>query len=362
MKILIFSWRDIKNPEAGGSEKYFHEMAKRWVKEGHQVDFICGGWKGCLKTEVIDGITSHRAGGKYGVYFLAPITYLKLNLKPDVIIDVENGIPFFTPLYSSCKKRILHIHHIHKEIWDEEMKFPLNKIGQFLEKKAMPLCYKYSRVITVSESSREEIIKDGYFKEVYGTINPGVDFPKNYEKAEKSEKPSLLFLNRIKKYKGLLVLLKAMKILQSEKKTFDLFVAGEGEDLDLMKEYVKKNNLKNVSFLGRVSEQKKYELMQKSWIFINPSFKEGWGIVNIEANYFSLPVIGTNTSGIKDSIVNNKTGILFNLNDEKDLAEKISLLVKNEKLRKEMAKEAKAWSGKFSWDKKAKEYLEKMIS
>jgi len=360
MKILIFSWRDIKNPEAGGSEKYFHELAKVWIKEGHKVDFICGGWEGCSKKEVIDGITVHRAGKKFSVYLLAPITYLKSKIKPDVIIDVENGIPFFTPLFSKCKRRILHIHHIHKDVWDRETKFPLNKIGKFLERDMMPICYKHSRIMTISESSKEEIINEGYFKKVYGIVNPGVDFPTNYEKFTKNKKASLLFLNRIKKYKGLRILLKAAKILQEEKKDFDLFIAGDGEDLNLMKEYAKKNCLNNVYFFGRVSEQKKYELMQKSCIFLNPSFKEGWGIVNIEANYFGLPVIGTDTGGIKDSILNNKTGILFKMGDEKDLAEKISRLIQDKKLRESMSKEAKLWSKKFSWDEKAKEYLEKI--
>ena len=91
MKILIFNWRDIKNPKAGGSELYFHEISKRWVKNGNKVTWICGGWKGCKKEEIIDGIKMLRTGSEISVYLSAPFAYFKLKEKPEIIIDLENG-------------------------------------------------------------------------------------------------------------------------------------------------------------------------------------------------------------------------------------------------------------------------------
>jgi len=356
MNILIINFKDIKHPKAGGSELYFHEMAKVWIKEGHKVFWISGGWKKCKKKEIVDGVNIKRVGKRFSVYLLVPFEYFRLQEKIDLIIDVENGIPFFTPLFSKIKK-VLHIHHIHKDIWFKEMKFPFSYIGCFLESVVMPRVYKNEKIITISDSSANEILKENYSSSYPKIVNPGINF-NTYKKFNKTKKPSILFLNRIMKYKGLLILLKAIKILQGKnKKDLDLWIAGYGDDIERMKKYVKKNNLKNVEFFGKISEEEKIGLMQKAWIFVNPSFKEGWGIVNIEANYFGTPVIGSDIGGIKDSIVDKKTGLLFEYGNERELAEKIESLLENEELRKELSKEAVKWAKKFSWERTAKEYL-----
>ncbi len=355
MKILIFSWRDIKNPLAGGSELYFHEMAKLWVKNGHHVTMICGGWKNCKKYEEIDGLNVIRAGNGPSLYILAPITYFISRIKPDVIIDVENGIPFFTPLFTR-RKKVLHIHHVHKDVWFKELPFPIALIGCFIENKIMPLIYKRTKIITLSNSSSSEIKREG-LGDVIGIVNPGISFPK-YKKVKKSRKPMILFLNRVKKYKGIQVLLDAVNELKRMKfDNFDVLIAGGGDDLERMKKYSSDNSLDNVKFLGKVSEEKKRILMQSAWIFVNPSFKEGWGIVNIEANYFNTVVIGSNVSGIKDSIMDGKTGLLFEYGNSKEFANKIKFLLEKSKIREKMQKEAKVWAEKFDWKIKAEEYL-----
>jgi len=352
MNILILNWRDIKNPRAGGAELYFHELARRWITLGNKVTWISGGWEKCKKHEIVDGISVIRAGNEISLYLLAPIEYFKLKNKPDIIIDVENGIPFFSPLFSRSKK-ILHIHHIHREVWFKEGKFPLAHIGWFLETKIMPLIYKKIGVVTISNSSKEEI-KDERLNNILGVVNPGIDFPK-YNLLNKEKTPTVLFLNRIKKYKGIDTLLEAASKLKHENIKF--LVGGSGDYLEEAKKYSLKRELSKVNFLGRVSELKKRELMQKSWIFVNPSFKEGWGIVNIEANYFGTPVVGSNVSGIKDSVVDGKTGLLFKYGNSRDLAEKIKKLVNNKKLRNRMEHDAKMWALKFDWGIKSKEYL-----
>jgi glycosyltransferase involved in cell wall biosynthesis len=355
MNILILEWRDIKNPKAGGSEIYFHELANRWVKEGNKVTVISSSWKDCKKEEIIDGIKIMRVGSPKTLYLLAPLTYLRLKEKFEVIIDVENGIPFFTPLFSRNKNIILHIHHIHKDVWFKQLNPLFASIGWFLETQFMPLVYRKKRVITLSESSKTDI-ENAKIAKVSGIVNPGINFV-SYKSYKKESEPAILFLNRIRKYKGLDILLKAIKELKDINIKPKVIVAGDGDYLGEMKKYVNNNQLSNVSFIGRVNENKKKELMQKAWIFVNPSFKEGWGIVNIEANYFGTPVIGSNVSGIKDSIQNKKTGLLFEYGNSHELAEKIKIMITDNKLLEQFSKNARLWAKKFNWDKKAKEYL-----
>ena len=162
MKILILNWRDIKNPKAGGSELYFHEMAKRWVTIGHEVVWITSEWKNCRKRENIDGIEIIRSGSEMSFIVKSYFSYKKLKIKPEIILDVENGLPFFTPIYAK-EKKILHIHHIHDQVWFNEASGNNLKnkliayVGYFLEKYLMPVIYKNTKVITISKSSEKEL-------------------------------------------------------------------------------------------------------------------------------------------------------------------------------------------------------------
>ena len=362
MKLLILNWRDIMNPLSGGSEIYFHEIAKRWVKKGHEVTLICGGWKDCSKKECIDGIDIIRCGTGYSLYALAPLKYLSLKKKFDVIIDVENGIPFFTPLFSRTKK-FLHIHHVHKDVWFKELgeNGIVGKltalVGYTLENYVMPLVYRKTKVITLSLSSHTEIEKE-LGLDAIGIVEPAYNVLDNNAKVKKTTFPSILFLNRVKKYKGADTLVLAFNELQKNPKLKDakLFIAGSGDYLPEVKKLA--DNNPNIVFLGRVSEEKKYELMKSSWVFVNPSFKEGWGIVNIEANHFGLPVVGSDVCGIRDSILDGNTGLLFKQGDYKDLSETIEAILVNKELRQYLSKNAKDWAQSFSWNRTAKEYMD----
>ena len=347
MKITIFSWRCIKNPKAGGNEVLFHNLAKHWVKYGNQVTMVVGGWKGCKKEETIDGIKIIRIGGQFSQYLLAPFFSNKL---ADVVIDVSNGFGYFTPCFSSSKN-FLHINHIHFSIWKSQVGGIIGKIGYFLE-KLTPLIYRNTPIITISKSSAEEIEKEFGIKPI-GIVNPAFEHYK-YQKYQKFKRPTLLFLNRVKKYKGLNILIEAVKGLD-----VDLIIAGGG---DYLNELIEKTaDKENIQVLGKVSEKKKIELMQRSHIFINPSKKEGFGICNIEASYFGLPVIASNITGNKDSVLNIKTGLLFN-GTAKDLRKKILYLIKNKKVREKMGKEARKFANKFSWEKSSREYLKIILT
>lgn len=352
MRILILSWRCIKNPKAGGSEIFFHEMAKIWTKKGHKITMIVGGWEGCKKEEIIDGINVLRTGAELTVYAFVPFAYWGLKEKPDIIIDVSNGIGFFSPLFAPFTKKFFHIHHIHRDIWSIEAKGIIGKVGKFLEMVVTPVIYRKTPIITLSESSKSEISEEKLGK-VIGVVNPGIEFYK-YKKYKKEKNPTILFLNRIKKYKGIKVLLDAVNKLKEKPQ---VWIVGDGDDSKEMWDYTEELGLKDVTFFGKVSEERKQELMQKAWVFVNPSKIEGWSIVNIEANYFGLPVIGSNVSGIKDSVIDGKTGLLFEYGNYRELAEKIKYLIKNKKTREKMSKEANKWARKFSWDKAAEKYL-----
>ncbi|HAO64415.1 TPA: glycosyltransferase family 1 protein, partial [Candidatus Taylorbacteria bacterium] len=133
MKILWFTWKDRKNPLAGGAEVVNEQLAKRLAADGHEVIFLVGGFEGFSQEEVVDGFKIIRVGGKWSVYFKA-CQYYKKHLKdwPDLVIDEVNTIPFFTKFYTK-QKNILFVHQLCREIWFYQMFFPFSLVGYLIE-------------------------------------------------------------------------------------------------------------------------------------------------------------------------------------------------------------------------------------
>ena len=357
MRILIFNWRDITHPWAGGSEVYLHEMARRWVKRGHIVGWLCAGYNNAKKKEVIDGIHIVRRGGRYGVYLSTALYYLlRLRSKYDVVIDGENGIPFFTPLYVSVPKLLL-IHHIHTEVFFKELEFPLSWVAYFLESKLMPLIYKKIRCVTVSKSSKEQIEELKLGRNCITIIYNGVDLTR-YVPGKKSLHPLIVYIGRLKGYKSIDVLIYAIREIVKKVPGVELVIAGSGPKQKTWEKLTKKLKLdQKVKFYGYVTEREKIKIFQKAWVFVNPSFVEGWGVTSIEASACGTPVVASNVPGLRDSVLDGKTGFLFEYDNVERLAEKLVKILKDEALRTKLGKNGLNWAKNFSWDKSAAKTL-----
>lgn len=358
MTILIFNWRDITHPYAGGAEVYLHEMARRWVKRGHIVGWLCAGYNNARKQETIDGIRIMRTGGEFGVYLFAALHYLlRLRSKYDVVIDAENGIPFFTPLYVSVPKLLL-IHHIHREVFFKELRFPLSWVAYFLESKLMPLMYRKIRCVTVSKSSKDQIKELRLGGDQIAIIHNGVDSTK-YVPGRKSPHPLIVYIGRLRGYKSIDVLIYAMREITKRVPEVELVIGGSGPKQEAWERLTKKLELdQKVKFYGYVAEREKIEIFQKAWVFVNPSFIEGWGVTSIEASACGTPVIASNVPGLRDSVQDGKTGFLFEYGNVDRLVGKLVEILKDEALRTKLGKNGLNWARNFSWDKSADEGLE----
>lgn len=359
MKILIFNWRDLRHTWAGGGEIYIFEQAKRWVKMGHKVTVFCGqDVERDLPTfEIIDGITIHRKGGRYSLYLWAAWYCLKIfRGKSDIVIDVVNGIPFFTPLFCRIPK-ICFVYHVHGKQFFYELPFPLNYIGYSIERFIFPLIYANIPVIAISQTTKKELESIGFngrkINIVYSGIN-GVNPQKTLK--TKFSNPTLLYLGRIKKYKRVDLLVRILPKIIEKVPNARLIVAGWGTEASIIANLVMKSSLRRkISLMGPVSDVEKKSLLSKAWVFVNPSIGEGWSIAVIEANSYGTPAISFKVPGLTESIKDGKTGLLAK--GEKDLIEKICLLLTNQNLREKLTGNATAWAANFNWDRSAKESL-----
>lgn len=350
MKILIFNWRCWKNPLAGGSEKYLYEISTRLSKKGHIITWFVSDFKGAKEKEFDNGIEIIRKGGRFSIYLYAFWCYItKLRKRDfDFVVDNINGVPFFTPLYI-WKSKVAIVHHlVGWKIFSNELSLPQAVLAWSAE-RLIPLIYFFTPFITVSESSKKELDRNLIRK--VSVIPNGVDISiKNYNPDQKSKKPAVLYLGRWKKYKRINLLLESFEIVKKRIKNAELWLAGSRDS------YFKKN-INGMKFFGNVCEKKKIGLLTGAWVLVMPSEKEGWGISVIEANACGTPAIAYDVPGLRDSILDAKTGILVKEDgDVKKLAGAIIKILEDEGLRKKLSKNALEWSTKFTWDKSAREF------
>lgn len=364
MKILILNWRDIKNPESGGAEILTHEMAKRWVAFGHEVIQFSSSFRGGLDQENIDGVQIIRRGKADARFLFQSVHFLAFNYyrkymkgKVDVVIDEIHGLPFFTPLYVKEKKIVL-ICEVAGKLWDVNFSFPFNLLGKFIENNYFKF-YKKTSFLTISESTKKELIEKGV-KDTQITILPmGITFPKNFKEFRKEKNLTLIFVGRIAKTKGVEDALYAAAALRVQIPNVRLWVVGRGEReyQDYLRGLARKLRIEDrVRFFGFVTEEKKYELMSKAHLMIAPSLKEGWGLIVTEAGFCKTPSIVYDVAGLRDIIRNGVNGIVVK-KDRKLLSDAIKKLYLDPILYKKIQLGAYNTSFKQDWNKTAEKAL-----
>src|SRR5258708_1484173 len=358
MRVLIFNWRDPKHTWAGGGEIYIFEQAKRWVKMGHEITVFCGEdvEKNLPYFEMVDGIRIYRKGGRYTLYLWAVWFYLtKLRKNIDVVIDVENGIPFFTPLFCRVPK-ICYVYHVHGKQFFYELPMPFNRIGYLIEKFIFPLLYRNVPVQAISQTTKRQLKEIGFSDKNITVVYSGMNKLQIKTTPKKFLNLTILYLGRIKKYKRVDLLIRIFPKILEKIPNVHLIIAGWGTEASNVTDLVMKSPLRRkITLLGPVNDEEKKTFLSKSWLFVNPSIGKGWSIAVIEANLYGTPAVAFNVSGLSESIQDGKTGLLANGND--DLVEKICKILKDNNLREKLSKNAIELAHGFNWDRSSVESL-----
>lgn len=369
MKILIFSWRGPDHPNAGGAEVSTHEHAKGWVKAGHDVTLFTSYFHGAKEEEDIDGVKIKRKGRQmFGVQWEAFKWYLFASHERfDLVIDQFHGIPFFTPIYVK-EKKLGFIHEVAKEVWKlNSWPEPYNLfpaiLGTIFEPLIFKLIYKKIAFMTVSNSTKQDLVSWGISSKEITVIHNGIIIPKDIQVMEKEKEITLIFLGAISRDKGIEDALKVFSTLSKSRDNWKFWVVGKAEDsyLRRLKLFSKELGIeRRVTFYGFVNEKRKFELLIRAHLLINTSVREGWGLVVIEAAFVGTPTVGYNVPGLRDSIIDGKTGVLCSPTPN-SCAEEIIALMKDAKRYKNLEVNCKKWGREFQWEKSVGESL-KLIS
>ena len=355
VKILWLSWRDIKNPEAGGAEVMTHEVAKRLINKGHNVALFTAKFRDSSNSENIDGINITRDGGKYTVYSKARKHYKKNKNNYDVIVDEINVRPFLTPKFVKEKPILALIFQTSPEQFLLELHFPLSHLGRYYLEKKWLSYYRNISTITISNSSKLDLEKLGFKK--LSVVPIGVSVNPLSVVPQKESNPTFVFIGRLKRHKLPDHAIVAFSLIKKQIPDAKLWVIGDGY---MRKELQSKFTTNDVTFYGRVDSELKYELLSRAHVVLVPAIREGWGLVVTESNSMGTPVVAYNVPGLRDSVINGQTGILVGENSPEKLASSAVSLLRNRDLLHTLSSNALSHSRQFRWDHSA-EIFEKMI-
>jgi glycosyltransferase involved in cell wall biosynthesis len=318
--------------------------------------------------EVLEGYRIKRLGSHDSYLLHLHKTLSQYTAWADVIVEDTSKIPLYTPLRSNGKPVVAIVHHLNREIYFEEL--PLRKaLMAYIMEGFMPRLYSSlpnTKLVAVSKSTYEELVKLGAKPDKITIIADAVDSSKYKPKATplskwKAERPTLLYLSRLKRYKQPQHAVLAFKYIVDKISYAKFIIAGDGDFKPKLERLIKRLRLESrIQVKGKVTEAEKVQLLQEAWVLIQTSRKEGFDIVVLEANACGIPAIGYDVPGLRDSIRHMETGILVPYGDIKEMANAMITLIENQELWTKMAENALQWAKQHSWDIST-ERFEKMI-
>ena len=353
MKIAFFNWRDIKNPLAGGAEVYVHQVLKHLNEQGHKVTLFTSSFPGASQRELIEGVEHIRYGGRFLIYLKSYLCYKKhIEGRYDVIVESINGVPFFTNLFAR-EKVVPFIHQLTRKNWYSGIFLPIAFAGYHLEDSMLSI-YRKNPTIVPSASTKSDLERLGFtdVRVIHGAADVSP-----LKKINKRNEKTLIYLGRLTKSKRADHVLRVFKIINQSVKDTYLWIAGSGpEEKRLIRLARDLGISEKTKFFGRVSQEKKAELLSKAHLMLFPAVHEGWGLVVLEANACRTPVIGYNVPGLRDSIKEGFNGYLVDDGNIKAMANHAIDLLQNEKVLRNISSSAVKYSKKFNWDKSSKEF------
>jgi glycosyltransferase involved in cell wall biosynthesis len=362
MDILVVNWLDRENLQSGGAETHLHEVFGRLVGWGHRVTLLCSGFPGAAARTELDGIEVHRVGGRYS-FVLQARRYFKRRLarRPfDVIVEDLNKVPLFTPRWSDLPV-VLLAHHLFGATAFMEARLPLATATWLLE-RPIPRVFRGVPVIAVSGSTKDDLTARGLDPASISVVPNGIDLEafRPDPTVPRYAEPTALYLGRMKRYKRVDIPVRAIALLRDRGVSARLLIVGQGDQVDELERLSAQLGLgeDRVRFLGFVDDREKIELFRRSWIHVLTSPKEGWGIANMEAAGCGTPTVASNSPGLRDSVLDGRTGFVVPHGDVAALADRMEALLTRPELRDEMGARARSFASGFSWDESARGVLE----
>jgi len=361
VRVLLVNWQDRENPQAGGAEIHLHEIFGRLAAKGHEVRLLCGGWPDCPPRARLDGIEVYRVGTRHTFPFLAHRAYRASHDGwPDVLVEDINKVPLYTPGWRP-KHCVALVPHLFGSTAFQELAAPLAAAVWMAER---PLGQRYKRIPfqAISDSTAADLAERGIPRGSIEVIYPGIDtVAYTPDESQRAPAPVFSYLGRLKKYKGVQLVIRAFAEMAVPDAVLE--IAGAGDYRPELEALARSLDLgERVRFLGRISEPEKVALLRRSWSLVFASPKEGWGITNLEAAACGTPVVASNSPGIRESVRDGETGFLVPHGNTAEMAAAMRRIAGSLDLVKKLGIAARTFSETFTWERAADETERHLVS
>ena len=350
MRVALLSWRDFTHPEGGGAEHYLETVAAQLAARGHDVTFYCAAHGDAAPVEVKNGVTYRRQGGRLTVY-AAVLRALRRDERQvggyDVVVDTQNGIPFFSS-WGTRTPSVVLVHHVHREQWPVVFGPLAARLGWAIESRLAPRIYRGHQYVAVSGRTRDELVELGVERDHIAIIHNGTDAPLALS-VDRSPRPTLVVLGRLVPHKRVEHAIDVLARLRPTHPGLQLRIIGHGWWHDKIAEHAEASGVADdVALLGFVDETTKHAELAAGWVALAPSVKEGWGLCVVEAASHGVPTVAyRDAGGLSESIIDRRTGVL--VGDVDEMTHEVAELLADRHLRLDMGEHAKDYARQFSW-------------
>lgn len=351
MRVAFLNWRDSTHPEGGGAELYAHTVCAGLADRGHAVTLYCAEHADGPRDEQRDGYRIRRRGSRLTVYRSA-LGQLHRDARRDgsyhAVVDTQNGIPFFTPLQTRTPSVVL-VHHVHREQWPVVFGPVQSRIGWFIESMIAPRINRSRQYVAVSEMTKSELITLGVDADRIRVIHNGT-LPALLSGSPRALEPTLVVLGRLVPHKRIEHAIDVVANLGSRYPSLRLRILGEGWWRDQLVNYAQRRGVHDrVDLLGFVDEETKSLELDRAWLMLAPSIKEGWGLSVVEAASHAVPTIAYHgAGGLSESIIDGVTGVL--VDSLASMTSAVEALVLDQRTRERLGEGARENSRRYTWD------------
>jgi glycosyltransferase involved in cell wall biosynthesis len=352
-RVHFLAWRDLADPEAGGSEVHADKVAQAWAEAGLDVTMRTAAAAGQRAYGKRNGYSVVRKAGRYTVFPRTALSGAIGRTGPrDGLVEIWNGMPFFSPVWARCP-RIVFLHHVHAEMWRMVLSPKLAKLGETLEFRAAPPFYRSTRIVTLSNSSRDEIIEMLRLPEQNVTVvPPGVD-PMYQPGGARSPHPLVVSVGRLVPVKRPAELVAALLETKKSVPALEAVLVGEGYERDALEAQIRGADAQSwLRLPGRVSDAELVELYRRAWVLTSASAREGWGMTLTEAAACGTPSVVTDIAGHRDAADPGISGLL--VPEVAALAPALARVLNDPAEQARLSAGALGHAAQFTWDATAR--------
>jgi glycosyltransferase involved in cell wall biosynthesis len=353
-RVHMLSWRDLEDVEAGGSEVHASTVARLWAQAGLDVTLRTSYAQGQARTVTRDGYRVIRRAGRYLVFPRAVGSELVGRHGPrDALVEIWNGMPFFSPLWARGP-RVVVVHHVHAEMWKmvlgDDAPWAAT-MGDLIERRIAPPAYRRSRIVTLSQSSKDDIVELMRIPaRNIDVVPPGID-PRFTPAGDKSPHPLVVAVGRLVPVKRHERLIRAVATARKTRGDIELTIIGEGYERPALEAVVREvDGTDWVTFAGHVSDNDLVAFYRRAWVVASTSAREGWNMSLTEAAACGTPAVATNIPGHRDAVVENESGLLVDREDEDGFARALLRVLDDDVERARLAAGALAHAARFTWE------------